>query len=372
MKTKKNKMTIGSKTIGVNQPIFIIAEAGVNHNGRLVLAKRLIKAAKEAGADAVKFQTWKTEELIVKGTKIAEYQRNNTKESDQYRMLKKLELSYGEFKELKKYADDLGIMFLSTPDEESSLNFLTDELNLPIIKIGSSELTNHLYLRKISAKNRPMILSTGMGDMKEVKKAIKVIVEVNPNPELAILHCTTNYPCPPEEINLNVIKTYQQQFPDYVIGYSDHSAGIKVPLLAVALGAKIIEKHFTLDNGMEGPDHKASLNPMAFRQMVKTIRSAEKNNDEFRKALSRRGLDIILGSPEKIITISEQKIKAVMQKIIVAKKNLFSGEVISEDNITAKRTSQNGIAPNKYSGIIGKKIITNIKKDQAINFSDVK
>lgn len=358
--------------MGSNQPVFIIAEAGVNHNGQLVLAKQLIKAAKEAGADAVKFQTWKTEELIVPGTKTAKYQKNNTGENDQFEMLKKLELSYDEFIQLKGYADELEIIFLSTPDENESLDFLVDELNLPIIKIGSSELTNYLYLRKISAKNKPMILSTGMGDMKDVKAAVKIIEEINPNPELAILHCTTNYPCPPEEINLNVIKTYQQQFLYYVIGYSDHSAGINVPLLAVALGAKIIEKHFTLDNSMEGPDHKASLNPIDFKSMVNGIRETERDLNKLREILKQPDAKVILGSKEKKATISEKKIKAVVQKMIVAKVTIPAGGIITEDNITAKRTSQTGLTPNKYKNILGKTSISDIKKDQVINLSNVK
>ncbi len=363
---------LGDKSIGENQPVFIIAEAGVNHNGQLDLARWLIKAAKEAGADAVKFQTWKTEELIVKGTKTAEYQMNNTGEDDQYKMLKGLELSYDEFRQLKIYADGLEIMFLSTPDEEESLDFLTDELNLPIIKIGSSELTNYLYLRKIAAKMKPMIISTGMGDMEEVKKAIKIIEEVNPNPELAILHCTTNYPCPLEEVNLNVIKTYGRIFSNYIIGYSDHTAGINVPLLAVALGAKIIEKHFTLDNNMEGPDHKASLDPTDFRLMVNNIREVERDCVKLKIILSGSGAEIILGSHEKKSTVSEKKMKTVVQKKIVAKNDIPAGGVIAENNITAKRTSQTGLTPDKYKIFLGKIAVFNIKKDQTINLSDVK
>jgi N,N'-diacetyllegionaminate synthase len=363
---------MGDKYIGNDQPVFIIAEAGVNHNGRLVVAKQLIKAAKRAGADAVKFQTWKTEELIIKGTETAEYQRSNTGEREQYEMLKKLELSYGSFRKLKRYADKLGIIFLSTPDEEMSLNFLVDDLHLPIIKIGSSELTNYLYLRKISAKHQPMILSTGMGSMGEVKKAIRVITEINPNLDLVILHCTTNYPCPPEDVNLNVLKTYQKEFPKYIIGYSDHTAGINVPVLAVALGAKIIEKHFTLDHNMEGPDHKASLNPEDFKLMVIKIRETEKNKKEIRRVLNSVGVKTILGSSRKRPTISELKIKAVVQKIIVAKRNTYAGDVISEDNIVAKRTSQKGLTADKYKYLIGKILKFNIKKNQAINIRDAK
>lgn len=351
---------------------FIIAEAGVNHNGQLAMAKKLIKEAKNANADAVKFQTWRTKDLIIKGTKTAEYQNSNTNEKDQYKMLKKLELNYNEFKKLKKYADELDIMFLSTPDEEGSLNFLADQLNLPIIKIGSSELTNFLFLRKISAKCKPMIMSTGMGNMKEVKKAISVIMEVNPNADLAILHCTTNYPCPPEEVNLNVIKTYQKQFPNYTTGYSDHSIGIDVPLLAVSLGAKIIEKHFTLDNNMKGPDHKASLDPVNFKLMVNNIREVEKDKNKLKTILDCQNIDVILGSGEKKPTASEKKIRTVIQKIIVAKKNILIGDVITEKNITAKRTSQIGLAPNKYKSIIDKIAIVDINKNKIINLSDVK
>jgi N-acetylneuraminate synthase len=349
-------MKIANREIGKDNPVFIIAEAGVNHNGKIALARHLIAEAKKIGADAVKFQTWKTEELIIKGAKTASYQKSNTGESDQYKMIKKLELSYSDFRELKKYAEKLGIMFLSTPDEETSLNFLADELDVSAIKIGSSELTNYLYLRKIAAKRKPMILSTGMGTLAEVERAVDIIREINPEPDLAILHCTTNYPCPPNEVNLNVLRTYRKHFPSHVIGYSDHTAGIEVPLLAVALGAKIIEKHFTLDNQMDGPDHKASLNPKDFQQMVVGIRRVER----------------ILGSFIKKPTESEKKIKPVIQKVIVAKRDLPAGKIITEDALVAKRTAQKGLAPDKYKDLIGKRLKLGVGKDQTITISHVK
>lgn len=356
----------------IDNKTFIIAEAGVNHNGQLIIARQLVKAAKEAGADAVKFQTWKTDELIIKGTKTAEYQKNNTGDDDQYLMLKKLELSYDEFRDLKKYADEIGIMFLSTPDEEKSLNFLTDELDLPIVKIGSSELTNYLFLQKIGLKHKPMIISTGMGDLEEVKMAVEVIKDVNSESDLAILHCTSNYPCPMDEINLNVIKSFQNQFPSFTIGFSDHSIGTNVSLMAVALGAKIIEKHFTLDNNMAGPDHKASINPVDFKQMVASIREAEKDYSKFNKVLSHQDCAIILGSPEKKPTISEQKMKKIVRKIIVAKKDICIGSIITEDDITAKRSLQLGLTPDRYKSLLGKISLNNIRKDQAINIYNVK
>ena len=338
-----------------SQSVFIVAEAGVNHNGRLDLAKHLVAAAKEAGADAVKFQTWKTEEVIVKGAKTAAYQESNTGETDQFDMVKKLELSYGDFTELKAYADSLGIIFFSTPDEEESLNFLADKLNVPFIKIGSGEITNPLYLKKIAAKGKPTILSTGMGNMAEVKEAVKAIEAVKPNPDLVILHCTSNYPCPLDEVNLGVLKTYQETFLDYVIGYSDHTMGILVPQLAVASGAKIIEKHFTLDNKMEGPDHIASLNPQDFKEMVLAIRLVEK----------------IMGDSEKNITESEKKIKPVVQKTIVAKSDLAAGTIITESDIMEKRTSETGLLANQYQQALGKKLKIGLKKDSAIKAENV-
>lgn len=350
---------------------FIVAEAGVNHNGRLDLAKQLVKAVKEVGADAVKFQTWKTDNILVPGAKTAEYQQTNTGDADQYEMVKKLELAYADFAELKKYAEEIGIMFFSTPDDEESLNFLVDKLNVPLIKIGSGELTNLPYLKTIASKKLPMILSTGMGNIAEVKEAVKTIELNQPNPDLAILHCTSNYPCPLEEVNLGVLQTYQEIFPNYVIGYSDHTIGILVPQMAVALGAKIVEKHFTLDNKMEGPDHVASLNPEDLRAMINAIRLVENDFSARQNILNHPDFPLIFGNTEKKPTESEKKIRPVVLKTIVARFDLAAGTIISESEIAYKRTSEAGLAPNQYQKMLGKKLKFPVKKDKIIALKDV-
>ena len=253
---------------------FIIAEAGVNHNGKMELAYKLIDAAKEAGVDCIKFQTFKTEKVISKNTEMATYQKENLKnEETQYEMVKKLELSYQNFKDLKDYCQKIGIQFLSTPDEEESLDFLVDQLKMNTIKVGSGELTNYPYLKKIALKNKDIIISTGMANLSEIEKALECIRKYN-NKEITVLHCTTNYPCPMDEVNLLAMNTIKEAF-KVKVGYSDHTLGIEVPIAAVALGAKVIEKHFTLDKNMEGPDHKASLDPEELKLMVDGIRNVE-------------------------------------------------------------------------------------------------
>ena len=253
---------------------LIIAEAGVNHNGRLDLALKLCDAAKEAGADVVKFQTWQTEKLITKEVKQAEYQTANTGKSEsQFDMLKRLELSQGDFRKIKEHCDSIGITFASTADEPDSLDFLVD-LGIPFIKIGSGEICNIPYLRYIGSKGLPIILSTGMSTLEEVSDSVEAIRSGGAR-DITLLHCTTNYPCPLDEVNLLAMDTLRTRF-ELPVGYSDHTKGIEASLAAVAMGAKVIEKHFTLDCGMEGPDHIASTEPGEFKEMVDSIRKVEK------------------------------------------------------------------------------------------------
>jgi len=329
--------------------VFIIAEAGVNHNGDINLAYKLIDAAKEARVDAIKFQTFKTEKIITKYADLANYQKKNlsTKES-QYEMIRKLELSYKDFKKLKDYCDKIKIIFLSTPDEECSLNFLVDELNIPIIKIGSGEVTNLPYLRKIAAKNKPLILSTGMANLGEIERAIDTIRLVNSKVEISLLHCTTNYPSSYEEVNLKAMQTLEAAF-KLPVGYSDHTLGIEVPVAAVAMGAKIIEKHFTLDKKMKGPDHKASLEPYELKNMVVSIWNIKK----------------ALGNGIKKPSNSEKKNIKIVRKSIVANCNIKKGDVFTENNITVKRPGT-GISPIGWNEIIGKKAVKKFEKDELI------
>lgn len=331
----------------MNDRVTIIAEAGVNHNGSLELAKQLAEKAKEAGADYVKFQTFQTEKLVTFDAKKAEYQIENTKQTDsQFNMLKKLELSYEDFKELKEHCEEIGIKFLSTPFDFESIDFLK-EIGIDFWKVPSGEVTNRPYLEKISKNGMPVVLSTGMCDVDEIEAALNVLKKGGCT-DISILHCTTQYPAPMNECNLNVIETLKDRF-NLTVGYSDHTEGIFVPIIAVARGARIIEKHFTLDRNMEGPDHKASLEPHELKEMIDKIREVE----------------IILGSNEKKPTESEKKNIGVARKSIVAKCDIYEGDVFSEENLDAKRPGT-GINPMQWYDVVGKAAKRNFKRDEMI------
>lgn len=329
--------------------VYIIAEAGVNHNGRLDLALKLCDAAKEAGVDAVKFQTWKTEKIVSKSAAKASYQEKNTGAGQsQFDMLKELELSYDDFDTINGYCKKIGIQFLSTPDEEESLDYLCS-LNLPFIKIGSGEVTNIPYLKIIGSRHQKVIISTGMSTLSDVEKAYNTLIESGA-PEVALLHCTTNYPCPYGEVNLKAMQTMKAAFKCQV-GYSDHTMGIEVPIAAVAMGAEIIEKHFTLDRTMDGPDHKASLEPQELKQMVQSIRNIEK----------------ALGDGIKRPNASEQKNAEVVLKRIIAKKPIMKGEVLNEGNLVLLRSSK-GIPAKFWDLIVGKPARRDYQMDEPIEF----
>lgn len=327
--------------------VYIIAEAGVNHNGKLDLALKLCDAAKEAGVDAVKFQTWKTENIVTAQARQAAYQTENTgKEESQYDMLKNLELSYDHFRTIQNYCKKIGIDFLSTPDEEESLEFLVS-LGLPFIKVGSGEVTNIPYLRKIGSCKMPVILSTGMSNIGQVATAYDTLLQAGAK-EVSLLHCTTNYPCPMDEVNLKAMLTLREAFKCHV-GYSDHTMGTEVPVAAVALGAEIIEKHFTLDRTMEGPDHKASLEPAELKLMVQQIRSIE----------------AALGDGIKRPNKSEAENAKVVQKSILAKIPIKKGEVLSEENLVAKRAGA-GISSVYWDVVVGTKALQDYDIDEPI------
>ena len=315
--------------------IFIIAEAGVNHNGDINLAKRLIDAAVESGADAVKFQTWKTELLVTKEAKQADYQSVNTGVVEsQYEMLKKLELSHEHFRELKSYCDLKKIIFMSTPDEEESANFLAGMQH--IFKVGSGELTNLPYLRHIGQLGKEIILSTGMSDLGEIEDALDVLTQAGtPKDKITVLHATTEYPCPIDEVNLSAMLTIRAAF-QVKVGYSDHTKGIDIPIAAAAIGASIIEKHFTLDCTMDGPDHKASLEPDELKAMVTAIRNVE----------------IALGDGIKRPSFSEAKNKSIIRKSLVASRAIKVGEFFSAQNIVAKRPGT-GVSPMRWDEVMG-------------------
>jgi N-acetylneuraminate synthase/N,N'-diacetyllegionaminate synthase len=329
--------------------VYIIAEAGVNHNGDKNLALRLCDAAKAAGVDAVKFQTWKTEKIVTKSAALAEYQENNIsdKGASQFEMLKQLELSYNEFVEVRDYCIQIGIQFLSTPDTEEDMDFLLS-LGLPVLKIGSGEVTNIPFLRAIGKRHQKVILSTGMSNLSDVEKAYNTLLESGAK-EVSLLHCSTNYPCPYDEVNLQAMQTLKAAFKCQV-GYSDHTMGIEVPIAAVAMGAEIIEKHFTLDKNMEGPDHKASLDPCELKQMVDSIRNIEK----------------ALGDGIKRPNASEQKNAEVVLKRIIANKPIKKGDILGTDNLSLLRSST-GIPAKFWDLVAGKAAKRDYKEDEPID-----
>ena len=329
--------------------VFIIAEAGVNHNGDIDLAKELIDVAANAGVDAVKFQTWKTELLVSKDAKQAEYQTENTKkEESQYEMLKRLELSYKDFLKLKEYCDVKGVLFLSTPDEEQSADFLNNLQD--IFKIGSGELTNIPFLKHIARFGKKIIISTGMATLSEIENALRIIyAEGISKEDVTVLHVTTQYPTPIEDVNLNAMNTIKNAF-KINVGYSDHTMGIEVPIAAVALGAQVIEKHYTLSREMEGPDHKASLEPQELKMIVDSIRNIEKALGEGSK------------QPQK----SEIENKKVVRKSIVASKNISMGETFTEANLKTMRVGR-GISSSLWNDLIGVKASRNFFKDETVS-----
>ncbi|MCR4838355.1 MAG: N-acetylneuraminate synthase [Eubacterium sp.] len=326
---------------------LIIAEAGVNHNGRLDLALDLCDAAKFVGADVIKFQTWQTEKLITKTVGQAEYQTLNTgvKES-QFDMLKKLELSYDDFRKVKQHCDEIGITFASTADEPDSLDFLV-ELGIPFIKVGSGEIGNVPFLRYMGTKGLPVILSTGMSTLEEVAISIRALKEGGTD-DITLLHCTTSYPCPYEDVNLKAMLTLRDAF-GLPVGYSDHTIGGEVAVAAVSLGACVVEKHFTLDCGMEGPDHAASTEPEDFQRLVESIRNVE----------------ACLGDGEKKPTDNERLISKVVRKRIVARRKISTGEVFSEENLCIKR-SESGLEAGKWDTVIGCLALRDFMPDEGI------
>ena len=329
--------------------VFIIAEAGVNHNGSIKLAKKLIDVASDTGADAVKFQTFKAENLVSKNAEKAEYQKETTKTTEfQFDMIKKLELDIDTHHELIAYCKSKNIMFLSTPFDLDSIDLL-NQLELPIFKIPSGEITNLPYLRKIGRLNKKIILSTGMADIGEIEDALDILIKVGTLKEqITVLHANTMYPTPMEDVNLKAMVTIGNTF-DVAYGYSDHTLGIEVDIAAVAMGASCIEKHFTLDKNMEGPDHKASLEPDELKNMVKAIRNIE----------------VAMGSKVKKPSVSETPNIAIARKSIVASCSIKKGETFSENNLAIKRPS-GGISPMRWDEIIGTQASKNYGEDELI------
>lgn len=327
--------------------VKIIAEAGVNHNGNIIIAKKMIDFAKEAGVDYIKFQTFIPENLVSKYAKIAEYQKIATvSDESQLQMLRKLMLSKNEFIELSDYCKATSIGFISTPFDLESVDFL-NSFNMDFWKVPSGEITNLPYLVEIAKTGKPIILSTGMSDLDEIDAALNVL-HSNGAGKITLLHCNTQYPTPIEDVNLNAMLTLKDRY-KCDVGYSDHTLGIEVPIAAVALGATVIEKHFTLDRNMEGPDHKASLEPNEFKSMVSAIRNIEK----------------ALGTGNKVVSPSETENKDIARKSIVASRMIKKGEVFTKDNITTKRPGS-GISPMRWYNVIGAVAKRDFQEDELI------
>ena len=324
---------------------FIIAEAGVNHNGNLKKAYELIDIATEAEADAVKFQTFKTYEITSEFVGNTDYISKSTSQSN-LSLIKNLELKFSDFKLLKNYAERKGIMFMSTPDGEESLNFLCDELDVKMVKVGSTEVTNIEYLKKIAEKNKPIIFSTGMSNLNEIKNAYNVL-KPNKN-EICVLHCTSEYPAPDNEINLQAMLTIKNEL-NCSVGFSDHSLGNEASIIAVSMGADIIEKHFTIDKNLEGPDHKASLDPQELKIFINSLNRSTK----------------MLGDGIKKPTLSEIKNMGNIRRGIVLAEDMKKGQKIQKKHLDFKRPFV-GINPSDANLIIGRILKLDLKKDQPI------
>lgn len=343
---------IGGRQVGSGEPCFIIAEAGVNHNGDINLAKKLIEVAKDAGVDAVKFQTFKAENVVTRSADKAEYQKETTgAEESQYEMIRKLELSEEDFKDLFAYAREQGTTFLSSPFDKGSVDLL-DMLGVPAYKIPSGEITNFPLLRHIVRKKKPIILSTGMSTLDEIEEALKVIREEGAE-EIILLHCISCYPARIEDMNLRVIETLRNTF-ELPVGLSDHTPSVTIPIAAVALGACVIEKHFTLDTNLPGPDHKASLEPQELTKMVKAIRDVEK----------------AMGGGIKRPTKEEEENKKVARKSLIATRDIPAGTKLTEEMLVIKRPGT-GIEPKHLEKIIGATAKVDIKRNDRITWSRI-
>ncbi len=352
LQTKVKSIKIDKNKIGPGKPCFIIAEAGVNHNGDVNIAEKLIKAAAKAGVDVIKFQTFKAEQVTTKKSPTAAYQKKNVGEDNQWKLLRPLELSESAYPRLIRECKKAGIMFMSTPHGHIE----SAKLLKPIVKawkVGSGDITNLPFLEYLGKTGKPVILSTGMATIRETKEAVKAI-EKTGNKQIIILHCTTNYPCPAEEANVLAVLDIQRNFPKYIAGYSDHTMGIEAPIMAVGMGAMVIEKHFTLDRKLPGPDQKNSLEPHELKEMVEKIRLVE----------------ILRGTGVKKPFKSELVIAEMARKAVIAEKNILKGEKITADKLTIKRPAKGGLHPKEYWKIIGKTAKRDIKTDTQLKKGD--
>jgi len=338
-----------------NDRCMIIAEAGVNHNGDLDLALKLVRAAQESGADAVKFQTFRADDLVSTHTPKADYQKKHTDAAEsQHEMLRRLELSHDDHLKLVDACGEEGIMFLSTGFDSASLVFL-ESLEMPLYKIPSGELTNLPLLRQVAGFGKPVVMSTGMATLDEIGASVKALEEGGvPGNEITLLHCTTQYPTPMSNVNLRAMLSLGEAFPGVRVGYSDHTLGIEVPIAAAALGARVLEKHFTLDRSMDGPDHAASLEPDELKQMVSGVRNIE----------------VALGNGVKEPCVDELATRGVARKSIVAAAAICQGDQFSEENLTVKR-SGGGISPMRWDQLLGRVSLRSYEMEEVIDQAEL-
>ena len=349
---KSNAIQIGSYPLEEGKPVFIIAEAGVNHNGSVTLAKKLVDAAKSAGADAVKFQNFTAEEVTTETAGMAEYQKRNTgKNESQIDMIRKFELPPKAFKEIAQYCKKKGIMFLSTPHSGFESVDVLQDIGVTAFKFGSADLQNLPVLRYAAKLKKPMLISTGMADMKDIQEAVTTIRKAG-NQKIVVFQCTTDYPVQFKDVNLRAMHTIGSTF-KVVVGYSDHTIGCEASIASVALGARILEKHLTLDNDMEGPDHKASANPVDFKKYVQSIRNTEMS----------------LGSSIKKISSASRQYMPLVLKSVVARGPIKRGEKLTKENLAIKRPA-GGLQPKYYFEMLGKHAKKDMVHDQFIRKSD--
>src|SRR3989344_1139289 len=346
-------LRIGSKKIGTGHPVFIIAEAGVNHNGRLDLALKLVDAAKATGADAVKFQNFKPEEVVTSKARMANYQKRNTgKDESQLDMIRKFALMPDDFKKIANYCKKRRIIFLSTPHGSFDSVDLLQKLHVPAFKFGSADLTNLPVLVYTARFKKPMIISTGMANMAEIGEAVQTIRKAGNN-KIVVLQCTTDYPTAPDEVNVRAMQTIAKRFKT-AVGFSDHTKGSQAAVMAITLGAAVIEKHLTLDRNMEGPDHKASADPQEFIEYVKALRAVE----------------VILGIAQKGPTKSEKQYMSIVRKSLVARHAIKKGEIFTKNNLAIKRAGT-GLHPRLYFKLLGKKLKRDLAVDEMLSKRDL-
>lgn len=360
------KIKFVDRYVGDKEEPLIIAEAGVNHNGNLELAKKLVDAAVFTGADVVKFQYFIAERLTTKEAGLVEYQKSGVKEKSQFDMLKSLELKPHEYSELFDYCNEKGIIFLCTPFDESTTGFL-NSLGMKFFKVGSTDTNNLPYLEHMAKMNKPIVLSAGMTSFDDIKESVEWVKKFTD--DLVVLHCTTAYPTKLEDVNLSAMKTLREKL-NVLVGYSDHTPSEYVSALAVAEGACIIEKHLTLDNDMEGPDHKASLNPEAFKRMVENIKEAYKNPSDFKEKIKGKlNVNVVMGSANKVILQTEAETAKIARKSVVAARDIPKGWYFTREDLATKRPGT-GLKPKELYDIIGKKATRDLEADTILSNED--